>query len=1377
MKNTDDAPQAQDTVTFSSSTETPVASHASAKTTAIDAHTANADEAGAPPPTKTAGSANLIIMATCYSLGTFTDNFFKQSAVLLAATVGLSWVQSIATVLFALPFILFSAGAGWLADRTVKKHIIIIAKSIELFSMVLGAFFLLNHNWFGVLFILFCMGLQATLFSPAINGSIPEIFPAAKVPQVNSFIKLASTISILVGIAGAGVFLDRHSGFLTIFGVAEGPGYGLILAGVFMVFVGVLGLITALTLQRRPPAVAQGLRSGQFPWSGPLDSWRHLLECRKDPQLFLALLAEGYFYGVAAVAVVSVANIAAALEYSATIASLLSASLMLGIAFGALFAGRYPADSWKHLLFPSAVGMSLCMILTGFAPLIPHGPFFINMQLAGLWLALLACGICGGIYLIPLASFIQVRPAPEEKGKVLGISNFFSFVAIAVWGAFFSLIGLLPPAITFIIYGLATLCFALTVMKTRLRRMDATTLQDAAGSFSGFFLRGILALRYRVTETGLGNLPMQPGRPILFLPNHPALIDPVLVYSRIAGLAPRPLADENQMRGFAQGIVARGLNAITIPDAQKEGRGARAGIRKALTATISALQQGDNVLLYPSGKLYRSSHESLASNSAVAQILAAVPNVRIVLVRSSGLWGSSFSYAQGMTVFMKQVLHGIRTIFSNAILFTPKRPVSIDFFEPNDFPRSEDKRTINEYMESYYNALAHPALGVPYAFWRGRAPYNLPELQAPATSLSTEETTAEIRNAVTLLLRTSANLPDDFALSPQQSLTVDLGIDSLTLMEVATALETEFGQPVSDLSRLITVGDCFLAADGKLFTEEEAATQVPPAWFAGEKEQPESLALPHATAVHAFLHHARKAPQRAFLADKNGIRTRFQVLTGALILARRFAALPGTRLGIMLPAAPATTVVWLAAQLAGKEPVMLNWTVGLSNLRHCISLAEVTHVITATPLMDQLEQQGIAPDALSVQWITIDTLTTTLSRREKLLGAVRSTLHCRGIFSIATKKVRDIAAILFTSGSESNPKGVPLSHTNVVANARDVAAVLGLQNNERILAMLPPFHSFGFLVGVTLPLGFGLATACHPNPTQTAPLVFLVRDYKLSLLGATPTFLNAILTKAKGSTHLQSLRYAFVGAEKCPESVYAAFAAACPTASLCEGYGITECSPVISVNQPAKILAGSIGHPLPSLQVALVKEIAVSPTASSSTAEAPALHMTPVVEGESGMLLVRGPSIFAGYLGKNAPNPFVSYDGATWYRTGDLVRSDNTGRLTFTGRLKRFVKIGGEMISLPQLEEVLLRALGQRSDIPDDGKPWLGVEVRPSTADEKPEILVFSRIPVVAFDLNRLLREAGLSALHAIHGVVDVQEIPVLGTGKTDYRALQALCP
>lgn len=331
------------------------------------------------------------------------------------------------------------------------------------------------------------------------------------------------------------------------------------------------------------------------------------------------------------------------------------------------------------------------------------------------------------------------------------------------------------------------------------------------------------------------------------------------------------------------------------------------------------------------------------------------------------------------------------------------------------------------------------------------------------------------------------------------------------------------------------------------------------------------------------------------------------------------------------------------------------------------------------------------------------------------------------------------------------PKAVPLSHANILANIKDFSNVLEFTAGDRLLGILPPFHSLGLAGNIIMPLCLGLKTTYHTNPTESGVLAGLLERYQSTLLIGTPTFLSGILRASKPE-QLSSLRLIFTGAEKCPDHVYQQAADLLPQAVLCEGYGITECSPLVAINTPDDPHPGSIGRILPAME-----HLIVDPD-----------QKTPVENGRQGVLLVRGGNVFSGYMGQGRKSPFIKVNGKEWYDTGDLVSIDRNGILTFQGRLKRFIKLGGEMISLPAIEAVLQKLTPER----DDGRPSLAVEATPD--EDHPELVLFATFPTERQEINHRLRQAGLSALHNIRRLIHLEEIPVLGTGKTDYRKLKA---
>ncbi|NOY82150.1 MAG: AMP-binding protein [Kiritimatiellaeota bacterium] len=865
-------------------------------------------------------------------------------------------------------------------------------------------------------------------------------------------------------------------------------------------------------------------------------------------------------------------------------------------------------------------------------------------------------------------------------------------------------------------------------------------------------VRLLLALRYRVTMRGLDAVARRGDRGILFLPNHPALIDPIILLSRLTGrFAPRPLADERQVDRFPVRLLADRLRTIRIPDVVRERARGRSGVEAAVEQCIAALEAGDNVLLYPSGHVYRSRFEDLRGNTAVARILEALPNVRVVLIRTRGLWGSAFSHARGGPPNVAAVLRkGVLRLLANGLFFMPRRRVVIDFDEPGDLPRNAPREELNRFLEEFYNRDAEPNTYVPYSRWeRGGIRY-LPDPDFSVRADQIETVPAGTRRIVLDYLR---SMTGTARIEPEMHLARDLGLDSLARTDLLVWLETEFGFAQPDVEALNTVADVLLAACGRLVSAAlEELKPVPPAWFRRRDDARAMVPQEAKRITDAFLAQARRTPARPIIADQiRGVLTYRDIVTALLVLAPRIEAFPGRYVGVMLPASCIADVIYLACLFAGKVPVMINWTAGPRNVRHAVEAAEVRRILTARALLERLAGSGTDLSDLDEYFAPLEDMAASITLPVKLGAWIRARICWT---RLRRASVADEAVVLLTSGSESLPKLVPLTHANILCNCRAVLEVAPIRRNDCLLGMLPPFHSFGLTVGMILPLSAGVSVVHYPDPTQGAMLARLIETYKVTLMVGTPTFLAGIL-RSGGDRRLTSLRLVVTGAEKCPESVYDALETQCPNATILEGYGITECSPVVAVNDPAAPKRGTIGKVLPGLEYAIIDPD----------------NLTPVPRGQRGMLLVRGPSIFNGYMAHSGESPFIEFDGKEWYRTGDLVMEDTAGVLTFAGRLKRFVKLGGEMVSLPAIEA----AIEARHGDPEADGP--AIAVVPTPDDEHPELILFTTLDLDRETVNRTLRAAGLSGLHNIRDVRRVDEIPVLGTGKTDYRALQSKLP
>ena len=561
-------------------------------------------------------------------------------------------------------------------------------------------------------------------------------------------------------------------------------------------------------------------------------------------------------------------------------------------------------------------------------------------------------------------------------------------------------------------------------------------------------------------------------------------------------------------------------------------------------------------------------------------------------------------------------------------------------------------------------------------------------------------------------------------------------------MELTLDVERQFGRSSDDVPE--NVGQVWGLAQG--LSAETAPQPAPKEWFA-PLDADMSANILDETIAAAFVARALKNPRDVAIADdRAGVLTYERVLAGVLIQASRFAELPGKNVGLLLPTSAAGSMSLVALIAAGKVPIVLNWTTGPSNLAHAVKLMGVKHVVTAKAFVNRM---GI--ELPGIEWFYLDDMMKQVGKFEKVWtlltirwfpGMMRS--------RIAKVSPDDVAVVLFTSGSEKAPKAVPLTHRNLLSNERAGAHAFKLTRRDSILAFMPLFHSFGLSVTGLLPLLAGIKTVAHPDPREAAKLVRKIAAYKPTLLLSTPTFLGYLMERGS-KDDLASLKKILVGAEKCTDATYARCKEMIPGAVLMEGYGITECSPAVTLNTPDNNRPGTVGRAVDSVELAVVD--------IESGEELP--------RGKQGMLLVSGISVFSGYVGDGIESPFRDWKGKRWYVTGDLVEMDADGFVTFKGRLKRFVKAGGEMVSLPALEEPFAQAF----PVGDEG-PRVAVEG--VELGSKARVVLFTTESISLMEANQKLKQAGFHGVMRLDEVRKIDKIPTLGSGKVDYKVLRA---
>lgn len=359
-------------------------------------------------------------MAGAYSLGVYNDNFFKQAVLILAVDAGRNSMQGFAVAAFTLPFLFLSAPAGWAADRFPKRRVVLAAKSMELLAMLAGAAGICLDNWWLLFAMLLTMGIQATFFSPALNGTLPELYPESYVPRANAVLRMLVTVAILGGVAMAGVVLDRP-------GQWAGIERGRWLVGLVVVGVALAGLLVSLGVPHRPAANP----AAPYPWNGPVHTLGQLRRMCGDGLLFISTIADVFLWTIGSL-VVLLLNPLGLQEFALgkSLTSALVACQLIGIGAGGFAGGHLLSRPRWHRRIPAGfVLMAACLVAMPFVPALDRG---IGVPVLFGLTALL--GAAGGLLLIPVESFLQVRPASHEKGAVLSAVNFAVFGGIFLSG-------------------------------------------------------------------------------------------------------------------------------------------------------------------------------------------------------------------------------------------------------------------------------------------------------------------------------------------------------------------------------------------------------------------------------------------------------------------------------------------------------------------------------------------------------------------------------------------------------------------------------------------------------------------------------------------------------------------------------------------------------------------------------------------------------------------------------------------------------------------------------------------------------------------------------------------------------------------------------
>ncbi|HUF43182.1 MAG TPA: acyl-[ACP]--phospholipid O-acyltransferase [Verrucomicrobiae bacterium] len=505
-----------------------------------------------------------------------------------------------------------------------------------------------------------------------------------------------------------------------------------------------------------------------------------------------------------------------------------------------------------------------------------------------------------------------------------------------------------------------------------------------------------------------------------------------------------------------------------------------------------------------------------------------------------------------------------------------------------------------------------------------------------------------------------------------------------------------------------------------------------------------------------FIRTAKRRWLSFCMADTTGVELNYgKALIGAFVLARWFKknCPQQSMIGIVLPATVAGSLVNIATLLAAKIPVNLNFTAGAEFMTSAAAQCRIKTIITSRLFLSKANLEPIEG------MVFLEDIRKTFGVRDKLSALLKALLPAGWLSRRLEKiqKAEDLATVIFSSGSTGAPKGVMLSHRNIIANVDAISQVIQFNRDDRIMGVLPLFHSFGFTGTLWLPALVGFGALYHPNPTDAKTIGETIQKYRGTLLISTPTFYAGYLRRCT-QEEFASLRYLIAGAEKLRAPIAKAYQEKYGLTIL-EGYGCTELAPVVSVNLPDVAhdrenqighKPGTVGHPIPGVIVKVIDPESEKPLSLD----------------EAGLLLVKGPNVMLGYLNQPELTAQAMRDG--WYVTGDIAAVDEDGFILITDRISRFSKIGGEMVPHIKIEEVINEILGSAASavtaLPDEQRGERLVAFYVGNGITKEEI--WNKLNQT--DLPKLW----IPKRNDLH---PIDSLPVLGSGKVDLKKIKAL--
>ena len=878
--------------------------------------------------------------------------------------------------------------------------------------------------------------------------------------------------------------------------------------------------------------------------------------------------------------------------------------------------------------------------------------------------------------------------------------------------------------------------------------------------FSSALLQFLIRFRYRIKFTWLELLDLEWAK--LVLPSHVALIDPIIMFAFLwKDKRLTPIVTEDYYNVPVLNLIFKSIWAISIPDLTRNKE-------KTIDTNIivwnitKALGNGDNVLLYPQWALARQWFQSIVGKkTAFYSVQHAPKNTKILTVTIRWLWWSRSSRAwkwksPSLALF---IIKWLWFILWNLFFFVPKRNVEIEIKDSTQLLHKVEKKWIDEFnqeLEKIYNSKWEEKL----KYISGLSWYNTTKnhkepsiIQWSIKELKRIKFAWKVdvpKDVLDKIIDTVKKIKPEYSdkISIDTNLILDCLFDSLDMAELKSSVQSKFSQssnpPLLDLK---TVGDVALMAMGQSDTIEELkpCERI----YSGDSKIAYShikTIIKEDSTILSLLKDTLKYKQSdSFCYDSIfWVQSKRDFLIKAYLIADLLKKMPWERVAIMLPSLSITSLLITWCYLANKIPVMINWTQSEEAFKHCLQSQNIQVILTVKSFFQKIHN----PWLKNYDMIFFEDLLKKISLTQKLKAFIKAKL-----LKIPSN-ISDIAVVLFTSWSEAFPKTVELTHKNILNDILWTAWLVWLKMNDIELCYLPPFHSFWFVLWVVVPLITWVRIAFSPNPNDSKTNSDLIYHTKSTVVASTPTFLNWIVQIA-GDGQLESLRLAIVWAEKCPKELFTKFSKKSPNATIIEWYWITECSPIIAVNpfkRNLKIKRWTVWLPI-LWQTVKILDLDT--------------HNEQSVNKEW-MIYVSWLNVFWWYTDKTIQSPFEEFDWKKWYKTGDLWYFDKDWYLVISWRLKRFVKIAWEMISLPAIENTLSNKWKN-----SDWTECLAIESEEN--DGKIKLILLTTENIDLNEVNSYLHAKWFTNLVSIDSIIKLDSIPMLWTGKIDYVQLKKL--